>query len=165
MRLLLTPVLALVFALGLQPAGSWRGAGGGVARPVALSERGTPAWDRVDEWLGLEGRNVYPVTVTGYSSTRDQCDADPLITASNKRVRPGIIALSRDMLRRYNPEAPFHWGDRVYIPGVGEFVVEDSMNARYTRRADIWFPSRTRAAQWGVRELKLVPMPPDSLLL
>ena len=87
------------------------------------------------------------------------------ITASNTRVRSGIIALSRDLLKRYNPDAPFHWGDWVYIEGVGEFIVEDTMNARYTLHADIWFPDRKIAANWGVRNLKLTAVPPESWML
>jgi 3D (Asp-Asp-Asp) domain-containing protein len=36
------------------------------------------------------------------------------------------------------------------------------MNARYTRRADIWFPDRQSARRWGVQELKLSVPPGDS---
>jgi hypothetical protein len=63
-----------------------------------------------------------PVTVTGYSSTSDQTDTTPFITASNTRVRTGVIALSRDLLREFTPGAPFGYGDRVEIEGVGVFT-------------------------------------------
>ncbi len=73
------------------------------------------------------------------------------------------MALSRDLLRRYNPDAPFTWGDRIHLEGVGEFVVEDSMNARFKNRVDIWFPDRQSAARWGIQQLTLSPVPDDPL--
>ena len=166
MKLVFTPVLALVLSLGLRPAELWHhvssSAGEDTLRPYP-SVQGSPDWTQVDEWLGIGPETVYEVKVTGYSSSRDQCDADPFTTASNKQVRDGIVALSRDLLRRYNPDAPFDWGDRVHIEGVGEFVVEDSMNARYRHRADIWFPDRRSAANWGIQSLKLSRVPENPL--
>jgi 3D (Asp-Asp-Asp) domain-containing protein len=106
-----------------------------------------------------DGKLVFPITLTGYSSTRDQTDDTPFVTASNRRVRPGILALSRDMLKPYNPEAPFTFGDVVKIPGLGRFRVEDSMNARWRRRGDIWFPSRRDALDFGVKETYLLGEP------
>jgi 3D (Asp-Asp-Asp) domain-containing protein len=97
------------------------------------------------------------VTATGYSSTYDQTDSTPFITASNSQVRWGIIALSRDLLREFTPGAPFGYGDRVQIPGVGIFIVEDTMHGRWRGRVDIWFPSRSEAARWGVQHVSLVP--------
>ena len=38
-----------------------------------------------------------PVTITAYSPRKGETDNTPFITASNKRVREGIIALSRDL--------------------------------------------------------------------
>jgi 3D (Asp-Asp-Asp) domain-containing protein len=145
---------ALVLFLGETPAGP------------RTSERGSPvkAPTGVPEWSLWSGttqtpntfpRKIFriPVTVTGYSSTPDQTDSSPYITASNTRVRSGILALSRDLLREFTPGAPFGYGDRLEIEGVGSFVVEDTMNPRYTRRADIWFSTRAAARRWGVRQL------------
>lgn len=95
------------------------------------------------------------ITVTAYSSTVDQCDDTPFQTASMTTVRPGIIALSRDLIRRYNPEAPFSYGDEVFVEGYGKFTVEDTMNKRYSRRADIWFPSRSEARHFGKKSLTI----------
>ena len=164
MRILLAPILALVLSMGFRPGDFRLPTGIAPSREAGVSARESaciPDWKVVDELVGIKQDLVYPVKVTGYSSTFDQCDADPFITASNKHVRAGIIALSRDLLRRYNPDAPFHWGDRIYLEGFGELIVEDSMNARYTQRADIWFPDRKSASRWGVRNLKLYAMPPD----
>ncbi len=95
------------------------------------------------------------VVATGYSSSIYETDSTPFITASNTRTRDGILALSRDLLRRYTPGAPFHFGDRVHVTGLGEFVVEDSMNQRWNNRIDIWFPSRLQAIRFGVKEVYL----------
>lgn len=91
------------------------------------------------------------VTITGYSSCPSQTDDSPLITAANTRVRPGVIALSQDLLREFRPGAPFAFHDRVEIPGLGQFLVEDTMHRRWRRRADIWFGSRAEAMRWGRR--------------
>jgi 3D (Asp-Asp-Asp) domain-containing protein len=167
MRILLTPVLALFLSLGLQPIEfrPHRGSETTVkSQPVSITHVELN-WEDVSDYLGWgESDIAFPVVVTGYSSTRDQCDSDPFITASNKKVRQGVIALSRDLLRRYNPDAPFTWGDLIYLQGVGEFVVEDSMNARYTNRADIWFPDRKSAARWGIQETTLIAIPAEPFL-
>ena len=96
-----------------------------------------------------------PVLVTGYSSTPEETDEDPFITASNKWVQRGYIALSRDLLRPYTPGAPFTFGDQVEVVGVGVFQVEDTMNPRYRRRADIWFEDKASALDWGAHRLIL----------
>jgi 3D (Asp-Asp-Asp) domain-containing protein len=130
-------------------------------------------WTAIDSWLGLDPqasdaearRLAWPVKVTAYTSDPEECDGAPHLTAINTPARAGVIALSRDLLRCYNPSAPFNWGDRVYLEGVGEFIVEDTMSARHRRRADIWFSDSRRANLWGVQELRLVVLPPDDLLL
>jgi 3D (Asp-Asp-Asp) domain-containing protein len=101
------------------------------------------------------------VTATGYSSTVIETDNTPFITASNTRTRDGIVAMSRDMLRRYNPEAPFDFGDIVHISGLGDFVVEDSMNPRWRRRVDVWFPSRPAAFEFGRHRVIVTKRLPD----
>jgi 3D (Asp-Asp-Asp) domain-containing protein len=103
-----------------------------------------------------------PVIVTGYSSTPDQTDDTPFVTAANTPVRPGVLALSRDLLREFTPGAPFRFGDRVELEGIGIFVVEDTMHPRYTKRADIWFANRAAAAHWGRRNLNLVQLGPEA---
>jgi len=87
------------------------------------------------------------VYVTAYSSTPDQTDSTPFITASNKHVRDGIVAANW---------LPF--GTKIKIPAVYAdkiFVVEDRMNARYPHRADIWFPARQKALDFGIKFLDI----------
>lgn len=112
----------------------------------SLIEAGVPVYDD-------EGNVLLKVLATGYSSSIFETDDTPYITAANTRTRPGIVALSRDLLRPYTPDALFTFGDRIYVSGLGEFIVEDSMNRRWRKRMDIWFPSRKEAFDFGKRNL------------
>jgi len=88
------------------------------------------------------------VVVTAYSSTSEQTDDSPFITASNKYVKDGIIA---------NNMLPF--GTKVKIPslyGNKIFVVEDRMNKRMgNHRFDIWMPSYEQAVNFGVKTVDM----------
>ncbi len=87
------------------------------------------------------------VPVTAYSSTPDQTDDTPFITASGTHVRWGIVAanfLPIGTLVRL----PEHYGDQI-------FVVEDRMNARYNVRMDIWMETREEAKHWGLKQVKI----------
>ena len=88
------------------------------------------------------------VVITAYSSTPDQTDDSPLITASNKYVRDGIIA---------NNMLPF--GTKVRIPslyGDKVFVVEDRMNKRKSDyHIDIWMATRPLAVNFGVKTAEI----------
>jgi 3D (Asp-Asp-Asp) domain-containing protein len=87
------------------------------------------------------------VEVTAYSSTPDQTDDTPFITANGKLVYDGVLAANF---------LPF--GTRIKIPelyGDKIFVVEDRMHKRFQNRIDIWFPDRQSALEFGYRELKV----------
>ena len=99
------------------------------------------------------------VVVTGYSSEAEETDDSPFMTASMTTVRDGCIALSRDMLRTFTPGAPFDFGDYALIPGVGIFLVQDTMSPRWHGRADIWFADRGTAVSWGRRRVWLGRLP------
>jgi len=82
--------------------------------------------------------------ITAYSSTPDQTDDTPFITASGKRVADGVIA---------NNLLPF--GTKVRIPqlfGDKIFVVEDRMHSRKGKyQADIWMPEYSQAKNFGAK--------------
>jgi 3D (Asp-Asp-Asp) domain-containing protein len=84
------------------------------------------------------------VVITAYSSTVSQTDSTPFITASNKRVRDGIIA---------NNLLPF--GTKIRIPelyGDKIFTVEDRMNSsKGNYHVDIWFTSYNEAKEFGAQ--------------
>jgi 3D (Asp-Asp-Asp) domain-containing protein len=102
-----------------------------------------------------------PAVATGYSSAHDETDASPWITATETHTRPGVIALSRDLLQTFTEDAPFDYGDVVLVAGVGVFRVEDTMNARWTGRADIWFPTKAKARRWGRRKVLVARIDPE----
>lgn len=85
---------------------------------------------------------ISAATLFAYSSTPDQTNGDPFITASGQTVRWGIVA---------NNCLPF--GTAVTFPdafGDQVFYVQDRMAARYGCDSfDVWFPSRTEALQFG----------------
>ncbi len=87
--------------------------------------------------------NIIGVTATAYSSTPDQTDSSPFITASGSRVRHGIIAAN------FLP-----MGTTVRI-GDEIFTVEDRMNQRYNDQyhIDIWMTSREAAQRFGTKTL------------
>ena len=84
------------------------------------------------------------VVVTGYSSTIDQTDSDPFITAAGTQVREGIVA------NNYLP-----MGTKIRIPelfGEKVFVVEDRMSwEKGNYHFDIWFPDYWQALNFGAK--------------
>ena len=93
------------------------------------------------------GIRAIPVRVTAYNPVRSQTDSSPLITASNKRVRVGMIALSRDLEREFG----FRFGDTVYLYGIGRFVFEDRTHRRKRRHVDILMFNPMEARKFGVK--------------
>jgi 3D (Asp-Asp-Asp) domain-containing protein len=84
------------------------------------------------------------VVVTAYSSTPDQTDDTPFITASGKTTKDGIVA---------NNYLPF--GTKVKIPelyGEKVFIVEDRMSwKKSNNHFDVWFSSYQEAKNFGVK--------------
>ena len=83
------------------------------------------------------------VLATAYTSSRKECDDTPFITASNKKVRWGIVAMDK---------VPF--GTKVYIPYFKKvFIVEDRGGAIKGNRIDIWMANRKDAIKFGRKKL------------
>ncbi|MEK7604093.1 MAG: hypothetical protein AAB461_03200 [Patescibacteria group bacterium] len=128
----------------------------------SISKTGKPSNPDIQETAVLESQNPtvptktkaapipireYVVTATAYSSTIDQTDDTPFITASQTYVRDGVIAANF---------LPF--GTAVKIPdlyGDKIFIVEDRMNKRYLQRVDIWFPERQSALEFGIKQIRI----------
>jgi 3D (Asp-Asp-Asp) domain-containing protein len=97
-----------------------------------------------------EQKNVKKIKVflTAYSSTPDQTDSDPFVTASGKYVEDGIVA---------NNMLPF--GTKIRIPelyGDKIFEVQDRMHRRKSDyQFDIWFPERQLAVNFGVKTAEI----------
>lgn len=88
------------------------------------------------------------MTITAYSSTPEQTDSTPFITASGSSVKDGVVA---------NNILPF--GTKIKIPELyGEkiFEVTDRMHSRKgSDRLDIWFPSYKEALSFGVKKTSI----------
>lgn len=101
------------------------------------------------------------VKATYYNPDKGQTDSSPFITACNYRIDPDdpdkhrYVALSRDLIRPtewhseesgYNPDAPFAFGDTIFVEGSevfdGFWIVADSMNKRYENRIDFLVDDR-----------------------
>ena len=84
------------------------------------------------------------VVLTAYSSTPDQTDNSPFITASNTHIRDGIVA-ANFLAFGTKVKIPSLFGDKV-------FTVEDRMAKKHNDKMDIWFPERYLAKNFGVKE-------------
>jgi 3D (Asp-Asp-Asp) domain-containing protein len=92
------------------------------------------------------------VTVTAYSSTPDQTDDTPFITASNTLVHDGVIA-ANFLAFGTKIKIPQLFGDKI-------FTVEDRMHHRYqNNHIDIWFPTRESALEFGVKTVEIEILP------
>jgi len=93
--------------------------------------------------------------LTVYNPTVQQCDATPLITASNSFIDTTALrsqqfrwlALSRDLLKLWG--GTFSYGDTVLVmandPAIdGLWIVKDTMNSRYKMHGDLLFHSNVR---------------------
>ncbi|MFH1564890.1 MAG: hypothetical protein ABIC82_03510 [bacterium] len=92
-------------------------------------------------------QQVMNVTVSSYTSTVDQTDDTPYITAFGTPIRDGIVAanfLPVGTVIRF----PNKFGDKL-------FVVEDRMNERYSMQVDVWMSDREEAKQFGIQYLKM----------
>lgn len=91
---------------------------------------------------------TFDVWVTAYSSTPEETDDTPFITAAGTKVRDGIVALNF---------LPF--GTKVKIPTVfGDkiLVVEDRMHPRKAGFVDVWMPTKTAALRFGISRATLI---------
>lgn len=116
-------------------------------KPVEYVAKTIPVADnKTKEKAKPRTKNVW---ITAYSSTPEETDDTPFITASGKKVRPGIIAANF---------LPF--GTKVQIPEVfGEkiFEVEDRMHKRKGDQfIDIWMPSKEEAQEFGIMYAKII---------
>ncbi|WP_339096973.1 3D domain-containing protein [Deinococcus sp. VB343] len=105
------------------------------------------------------GRSMV-VKATAYNSLANQTDSTPHITATGTRTRPGVIALSRDLLRA------FPYGTRVTLQDLSGrynfsgrvFVVEDTMHVRKTNQVDIWMPTYNEAIRFGTGTVRITAL-------
>lgn len=98
-------------------------------------------------FVNKKPRKSMMVTVSAYSSTKDQTDKTPYLTAYNTQVRDGIVAanfLPVGTVIRF----PQRFGDRF-------FVIEDKMDERFGLQADIWMSRHEEAQKFGIQYLEM----------
>jgi 3D (Asp-Asp-Asp) domain-containing protein len=99
--------------------------------------------DSQKNWLSSSKIKKFMIlTVTGYSSSYDETDNDPFITAYNTLVRDGIAA-SNILPFGTKIKIPQLFGDKI-------FIIEDKMNPRFNENLDIWFKTKEEALEFGI---------------
>ncbi len=93
---------------------------------------------------------IRTVRVTAYNAMESQTDSTPTICAWGDKVRPGIIAVSRDL-----EKLGLTRGKEVHVEGFGKRIVMDRMHRRKTNQIDIFMGSYDEAILFGVQELKI----------
>lgn len=99
----------------------------------------------VDPLMPAKIKAVKKIIVTAYSSTPDQTDASPFVTANGTFVRDGIIACNF-LPFGAKVRFPDYSGDKIY-------TVQDRMAWRNSHKMDIWMESRSLALEFGVKRL------------
>jgi len=108
----------------------------GILAPHAISAQAPAPTPKVVKTIVM--------VATAYSSTPDQTDDTPNITASNKEVRDGFVA-NNGLKFGTKIRMPELYGDKI-------FVVEDRMHKRKgVRQIDIWKPTYSAAKNFGVK--------------
>ena len=111
---------------------------GGLSDSLAVANKTLLA-----NYSGHRNAEIIEVPITAYSSSVDETDDTPFITASGSYTADGVAAANF---------LPF--GTKFRIPKIfGDkiFVVEDRMHRSYNYRIDIWFPSKEEAIRFGYR--------------
>ena len=117
---------------------------------------------------------ILDLTMTAYSSTPDQTDSTPFVTASGQGVRDGIVAVSRDLellgLRFGSKVVVTEVGGPSCGPAAGELVgrvleVQDRMHHRKYRQIDVWQPSREEALAIGRCHVRVVAFTPPPTMV
>lgn len=87
-----------------------------------------------------------PAVITAYTSSIDETDDTPFITASGSTTRRGVLACP----------SKYEFGTKIIIEG-RQYVCEDRMNRRYRNKEcfDIWVETKHEAFQWGRKELEI----------
>ena len=88
------------------------------------------------------------VRATAYNAHVQQTDSTPDICAWGDKIRPGIIAISRDL-----EKSGLTRGKEVHIEGIGKVVVMDRMHHRKRNQIDLYMENHEDAVEFGVKEL------------
>lgn len=107
--------------------------------------------------------NSNEVTITCYNAVAEQCGANPLMTASGKKIdldkldsgELRYVAVSRDLLKQYK------YGDVVEVfiseghPYNGSWIVADTMHKRWTNKIDLLLSKHQKVGRWHGKMTKM----------
>ena len=91
-------------------------------------------------------KTIY-VNVSAYTSTKNQTDGSPYVTAVGTPVRDGILAANFLPIGTV-VRLPDKFGDKL-------FVVEDRMDERFSLQVDVWMSDQEKAKKFGIQFLKV----------
>lgn len=114
-----------------------------------VAQAAMPQRESIVAPAGQTEKRFYSAKVSAYTSSVDQTDDTPFITASGSYVRDGIAAANfLPMGTKFR--IPKLFGDKV-------FVVEDRMNSRYngTTHVDIFMEDGRAARLFGMQNAQL----------
>lgn len=96
------------------------------------------------------------VKVTSYNPLPSQGWGNGKITASGSLAAPGMLAVSRDLMKRYN----LKFGQRVMLKNYGAFTVKDLMHPRKRNQVDIisFIPGWSKSFGTKTGTLYIVPI-------
>jgi len=100
---------------------------------------------------------ILDVEMTAYEPVESQTDDTPYVVASGKRITEkeikglNIVAISRDLLQKFDPEAPLKLGDTIWI----SVIIEDVMHERFTNSVDLLM-EEGRAKNFGRQQRSIV---------
>jgi len=113
---------------------------------------------------GQPKQQMYIMTSTSYSN-HPSCISDKHRdgkTAMNTPIREGVVAINCDYINgKWQVVSPLKLGQKIYIEGVGNFVVEDT--GKFTEsnfhfdmwNLDIFKEDYEQAVAWGVRKVRV----------
>jgi len=100
---------------------------------------------------------ILDVEMTAYEPVESQTDDTPYVMASGKQITEkeikglNTVAVSRDLLQKFNPEAPLKLGDIIWI----SVIIEDVMHERFTNSVDLLM-EEGRAKDFGRQQRSIV---------
>ena len=105
----------------------------------------------VPQYVDECGEPVYArVTATAYTSRVQETDDTPAITATNNRVKKGIIGVSRSLERKFPLRTVVYY--RTNDGALHTFRVMDRMSARWEdERIDVWHEKLSDAEEFGIQ--------------
>lgn len=115
---------------------------------LAIVDNQKPVTTQMAVVKELAQSKILKLWITAYSSTPEETDDTPFVTALGTEVRDGVIATNL---------LPF--GTKVKIPSLfGDkiFVVEDRMHRRKENFLDIWMSSKEAAQVFGINFAEVV---------